>query len=430
MGQPLEPGIAQSVKGQVCHSSLRILLHAPDITLKGRNQEDFRKRLLKNTRDRLAHAGYQWRVGAARGRMLVDVPEQERSELPRVLTLLQQSAGVSSLAAARWLRSSNLILDNGDFNWSFAEHETVMVARECYIPGASFAIRVNRADKSLPVNSLELGKRLGAAIRRDTGWDKVDLTRPGQVFYLDIYPDGIYLYSDKRSGVGGLPSGSGGRVLALLSGGIDSPVAVFALAKRGCSLDFFHLSAGHVPPDELTRSVIARLACRLSEYTQHSRLFVAPYTYFDLALGDRHGGYGLILFRRFLMRSAEVLAGRIHAQALVNGDSLGQVASQTLENLVSADRAVTIPTLRPLIGSNKEEIIAFARRIGTYDISIEPYKDCCALIAQNPRTRSRHEHMAAMEQEMLPEYDRLIERTLQDMVCLEYKFGTLVCRKP
>lgn len=426
MGQTVEPGIAQSGKEQVFQSSLRILLHAPDITLKGKNQEEFRKRLLKNTRDRLAHSGYQWRVGAARGRMLVDVPEQERDKIPGVLALLQQTAGVSSLAAARWLRSSDLILNGSGFNWPFAEHETVMLARECFIPGASFAIRVNRADKSLPVNSLELGKQLGAAIRRDTGWDKVNLTRPDQVFYLDIYPDGIYLYSDKRGGVGGLPSDSGGRVLALLSGGIDSPVAVFSLAKRGCSLDFFHLSAGHIPPEELKHSIIARLACRLSEYTQHSRLYVAPYTYFDLALGDQHGGYGVILFRRFMMRSAEVLAGRIHARALVNGDSLGQVASQTLENLVSADRAVTIPTLRPLIGSNKEEIIAIARRIGTYDISIEPYKDCCALIAQNPRTRSRHEHMEALEQGMLPEYDQLIEQTLQDMVCLEYKFGVMV----
>ena len=126
-----------------------------------------------------------------------------------------------------------------------------------------------------------------------------------------------------------------------------------------------------------------------------------------------------------MMRSAEILAGRIHAGALVNGDSLGQVASQTLENLVSASRAVNIPILRPLIGSNKEEIITLARRIGSYNISIEPYKDCCALIAQNPRTRSRHEHMETMEQELLPDYDGIIERTLQDMVCLEYKFGVL-----
>ena len=409
-----------------CQARLRILLHAPDITLKGRNQEDFRKRLLNNTRERLEQAGFRWYVGAARGRMLVDVPVQEQDAVPRVLAMLQQIPGVSSLAAARWLRSSDLVSGGNDFNWEFAENETVSLARACYVPATSFAIRVNRADKSLPPNSLELGKRLGAAIRRDSAWEEVDLTRPGRVFYLDVYPDGIYLYTDKRSGVGGLPVASGGRVLALLSGGIDSPVAAFTLAKRGCSLDFFHLSAGHMAAAELPNSVIARLAARLSEYTRHSRLFVCPYTYFDLALGDRHGGYGLILFRRFMMRCAQLLAQRIHARALVNGDSLGQVASQTLENLVSASRAVTIPVLRPLIGSNKEEIITQARTIGTYEISIEPYKDCCALIAQNPRTRSRHEHMEAMERELLPDYEQLIERTLEDMSCLEYRYGELV----
>ena len=334
--------------------------------------------------------------------------------------------GISSLAAARWLRSSDLAAEGGEFNWLFAEQEAVALAWDCIAADRSFAIRVNRTDKSLPADSLELGKRLGAAIRRETSWDKVDLRRPDRVFHVDVYPDGIYMYSEKLTGVGGLPTDTGGRVLVLLSGGIDSPVAAFSLAKRGCSVDFFHLSAGHVQYRDLENTVIARLARRLSEYTGHSRLFIVPYTYFDLALGDRSAGYALILFRRFMMRSAEVLAERIHARALVNGDSLGQVASQTLENLVSASRAVTVPILRPLIGSNKDEIIAVARRIGTYEISIEPYKDCCALIAQNPRTRSRHEHMLSMEQELLPDYEQLIERTLSDMVVLEYKFGTLV----
>lgn len=426
MGQSSDIISTESTAPHDYKSRARILLHAPDITLKGRNQEEFRKRLLNNTRDRLEHAGYHWRVGAARGRMLVDVPEHGHEALPGVLAMLQRIPGVSSLAAARWLRSSDLVPDGGGFNWKFAEQEAVLLAREYFVPGSSFAIRVNRADKSLPVNSMELGKHLGAAIRRETGWDAVDLSHPKQVFYLDVYPDGFYLYGDKRIGVGGLPVGSGGRVLAMLSGGIDSPVAAFALAKRGCSVDFFHLSAGHIPQGELQQSVVARLACRLSEYTRHSRLFVVPYTYFDLALGDRHSGYGLILFRRFMMRSAEMLAKRIYALALVNGDSLGQVASQTLENLVSSSSAVEIPILRPLIGSNKEEIITQARSIGTYDISIEPYKDCCALIARNPRTRSRPEHMEALERDLLPEYDRVIERTFQDMICLEYKFGNLV----
>ena len=361
--------------------------------------------------------------------MLVDIPDHDVNEIPAVLAMLQQLPGISSLAAARWLRSSDLMLDGREFNWSFAEREAVAIARNCFEADRSFAIRVNRADKSLPANSLELGKRLGAAIRSETSWDKVDLSHPDQEFYLDIYPDGIYLYSEKLTGVGGLPTGTGGRVLALLSGGIDSPVAAFSLAKRGCTVDFFHLSAGHVQHQDLEHTVIARLARRLSEYTGHSRLFIVPYTYFDLALGDHSGGYALILFRRFMMRSAEVLAGRIHAPALVNGDSLGQVASQTLENLVSASLAVNIPILRPLIGSNKEEIISLARRIGTYEMSIEPYKDCCALIARNPRTRSRHEHMSSMEQDLLPEYEQLIERTLGDMVCLEFKYGTVVDRQ-
>lgn len=430
MGQTSDVVRVKPEAGQLCHGKPRILLHCPDITLKGRNQDDFRRRLLKNARDRLALSGYQWHVGAARGRMLVDIPESERNDIPEVLKMLQCLPGVSSLAATRWLRSTDLIKEGGEFNWPFAEREAVTLAHECFVMDRSFAIRVNRADKALPANSLELGQRLGAAIRRETRWDQVDLTRPDQIFHIDIYPDGIYLYADKLTGVGGLPTGTGGRVLALMSGGIDSPVAAYALAKRGCAVDFFHLSAGHVQQEDLEHTVIARLARRLSEYTGHSRLFIAPYTYFDLALGDRSAGYALILFRRFMMRSAEVLAHRIHALALVNGDSLGQVASQTLENLVSSTRAVTVPILRPLIGSNKEEIITLARRIGTYEISIEPYKDCCALIASNPRTRSRHDHMSSMEQELLPDYEQLIESTLEDMVCLEFKFGSLVNRQP
>ncbi len=423
MGQPHEIIKGEDGTESVSDGRSRILLHCPDITLKGRNQNDFKRRLLKNTRERLVQAGRDWHVGAARGRMLVDIPHHAEKEIPRILSILQRMPGISSLASTRWLRSSDLSLNGGAFNWPFAEAEIVKLAREWYVPDASFAIRVNRADKKLPVNSVQLGKRLGEVIRRDTPWEKVNLNHPDQIFYIDIYPDGFYMYAEKLKGVGGLPSGSGGRVLVLLSGGIDSPVAAFMLAKRGCSVDFFHLSASHMRTDELEQSVIGRLARRLSEYTGHSRLFVAPYTYFDLSLAGRHSGYELILFRRFMMRAAEELAGRIHALALVNGDSLGQVASQTLENLVSASLAVNIPILRPLIGTNKEEIIDVARRIDTFNISIEPYKDCCALIARDPRTRSRHEDMSVMEQEVLPDYDLVLERTLADMHCLKYRFG-------
>jgi len=205
MGQP--DGIFKAENGMetICRSKTRILLHCPDITLKGKNQSDFRRRLLKNARSCLAHAGKLWHVGAARGRMLIDVPDEEE-EIPPVLAMLQKMPGISSLASASWLRSSDLALPDGGFNWPFVEAEAVELAGKCFLPDTSFAIQVNRADKALPVNSMELGKRLGETIRRETPWNKVNLSRPGQVFYIDIYPDGFYMYTDKLKGVGGLLS--------------------------------------------------------------------------------------------------------------------------------------------------------------------------------------------------------------------------------
>ncbi|MFQ5661048.1 MAG: tRNA uracil 4-sulfurtransferase ThiI [Gammaproteobacteria bacterium] len=404
----------------------RILLHCPDITLKGKNQGNFQRALSRNIRQRLRHAGFDWHVGASRGRVCVTVPAQHIREIGHAVGILQEIPGIASLAATRWLAPAEALAGQGELNWALMKQAVVELARKYYTDNASFAIHINRADKQFPTTSPEMGRCLGEAIRQQTSWDRVDLKRPDQTFYIDIYPDGLYLYAEKIKGVGGLPVGTGGRVLGLLSGGIDSPVAAFKMTKRGCQVDLFHLSASHVQDIDPETSVIARLACRLSRYALRCRLYMAPYTYFDLALSGRQSGYELVLFRRFLMRSAEVLAGRIRARALVNGDSLGQVASQTLENLVSASLSIDMPVLRPLIGTNKDEIIAEARCIGTYDISIEPYKDCCALIARNPKTRSSHEQMNELEHALLPDYAEVIRKTLNDMICLEFKCGEWV----
>ena len=402
----------------------RVLLHAPDITLKGKNQSDFQRALERNVRHILLRAGYHWNAGASRGRVCIIVPEKQEAEVPQVLSLMQKVAGISSIAATRWIPPHQMLDDNNQINWEILESEIVELASIYFIKDASFAVRFNRVDKSLPTTSCEMGERLGAVILQDTGWNKVNLKRPDRTFYIDAYPDGLYLYANKLKGVGGLPVGSGGRVLALLSGGIDSPVAVFSMARRGCNVDLFHLSASHRSWQEVADSVIGRLARELSRYTIKSRLFVAPNTYFDLALRGHPSGYELVLFRRFLMRIAEQLAGRIKALALVNGDSLGQVASQTLENLVSTSRCIEMPLFRPLVGTNKDEIISIARGIGTYEISIEPYKDCCALIAGNPKTRSIHEDLLTLERKLLPDYKQLIKRTMEDLTCLEFECGS------
>ena len=404
----------------------RILLHSPDITLKGKNQGEFQQQLEANIRLRLRALGLAWQVGSARGRAHVDTADRGRADIEAAVRALGDVAGITSLAAAMWLRRGEVVDKDGGLNWPLLEQTLVDMAGECFQPGVSFAVRVNRTDKSLPASSQEMEQRLGGAIRSRTGWDKVDLGRPGRTFYIDAYTDGLYIYTDKRLGIGGLPVGTGGRLLALLSGGIDSPVAAFMLAKRGCNIDLFHLTAAHLDPARAAESVILKLAAEISRFSLRTRLYAAPYTYFDLALKDGHSGYELVLFRRFLMRMAERLAGRLGAAGLVTGDSLGQVASQTIENITTASAPLTLPVLRPLIGMNKQEIIEQARRISTYEISIQPYKDCCALIGRHPRTRTRPEAAARLEEEMFPDYERIMDQTFADMVRYDLECGRLV----
>ena len=404
----------------------RILLHSPDITLKGKNQSDFQRQLVENIRLRLHGLGLAWQVGSARGRAYVDTTGRDKADIDAAVPALADIAGVTSLAAAVWLRPGAVVDEDGGLNWPLLEETLVDMAEACFRPGVSFAVRVNRTDKSLPVKSQEMEQRLGGAIRSRTGWDKVDLTRPGRTFHIDAYPDGLYIYDCKRSGIGGLPVGTGGRLLALLSGGIDSPVAAFMLAKRGCDIDLFHLTAAHLDPARAGESVVLKLAAEISRFSLRTRLYAAPYTYFDLALKGGHSGYELVLFRRFLMRMAERLAGRLGAAGLITGDSLGQVASQTIENITTASQPVTLPVLRPLIGMNKQEIIEQARRIGTYEISILPYKDCCALIGRHPRTRTRPEAAARLEAELFPDYGKLMNDTFADMVRYDFECGRLV----
>jgi thiamine biosynthesis protein ThiI len=402
----------------------RILLRCPEITLKGRNQGDFRACLHRNVRRTLRAGGRDWPVRSARGRLYVEAGVATEVELAEVVESLTRVAGVESVSVGSWMPMREARTADGDLVREPLERAVVELAQRTFRPHASFALKINRVDKSLPLDSQALGTWLGDAIRRQSGWDRVELKSPDQPFFLNVYPDGLFLSAAKREGIGGLPVGSGGQVLSLLSGGIDSPVASLLLAKRGCVVDLFHMVAGPVP-ESLGATVVGRLAQRLSATTVCSRLWVAPYVYFDLALPEQRTGYELVLFRRFLMRTAERLAERVGALALVTGDSLGQVASQTLENLVSTSRAVRMPVLRPLVGMNKQEIIAIARRFGTYELSTLPHKDCCALLSAHPRTRSDHLELAALEHELLPDHEDLVERTLGDLTCLEIELGAV-----
>lgn len=403
---------------------LQIILRSPEITLKGRNQGDFWSQLRANVRHVLKRQELRWPVKMTRGRLYVEARDYDEASLASVLETLQRVSGVTSLAPAVRLKCADVV-SNGELDRPAIESVIVRLARECYRPECSFRVRVHRVDKRFPFSSSELETWLGQAIREQTEWDLVRLDRPEQTFFVDIYADSMFLYDRKPRGIGGLPVGSSGSILGLLSGGIDSPVASYLLARRGCNIDWFHMSAAHVTEADFESSVPGQLARRLSRYTLRSRLFIVPYTHFDLALSGRSTGYEPILFRRFLFRVAEALAKKTKAVSLVTGDSLSQVASQTIENLIASDRAVDLPVLRPLVGFDKNEIMQVAERIGTYDVSIRPYKDCCALYSRRVKTRTRDRILTSIESHNLSNYDELIASSLGDAMWGEYDCGQL-----
>ncbi len=407
----------------------RIAIHYAELALKGRNRAGFEARLAREVQARLQHLGLAWPVVRHGGRMAILVKDRPAS-VPRVLDALGEVPGIATYFPARL------------FSWdeagtSAAEVEAGPVGRALlelavheHAKGARFAVRAARhGDAPHRISTRSLERTLGARVLGNTAWEGVNLDAPDSCFRLDLGADGVLLSSRRIPGLGGMPVGSAGRALCLLSGGIDSPVAAFLMARRGCRVHCLHFSANYLDRDQGEQTPVGRLARRLSCYTTSLRLSIVPYVPFDLALSGPRTGYELLLFRRFMLRTAQRLAHRQHIGALVTGDSLSQVASQTMENIAALDDAVDLPVFRPLIGFNKQEIISWARKIGTYETSIEPYKDCCALIARGPKTRARVERLHSLEVERFSDYDALIGRALDETTTLHFELGELIGKK-
>jgi tRNA uracil 4-sulfurtransferase len=246
--------------------------------------------------------------------------------------------------------------------------------------GGSFAVRPRRRDKRFPIHSIDVARTVGAGIQSELGLD-VNLGSPQLEVHVDCRAADVFVSIDRLRGAGGLPVGTSGRALVLLSGGIDSPVAAYRMMKRGLRCDYVHFSGQPLTGPESAYKAYA-LVARLNRFQGRSRLFVVP-----LGLAQRllaasgAGGLQVLAGRRLMVRVAGMLASRAGAHALITGDSLGQVASQTLRNLDIVEGAASMPLLRPLIDRDKEEIVAEAQRIGTYDVSILPDQDCCTLLA-------------------------------------------------
>jgi thiamine biosynthesis protein ThiI len=262
---------------------------------------------------------------------------------------------------------------------------------------ASFRITARRAFKSYPLTSLELNRELGGFVRERTQ-ARVDLTPPELTIHVEVMPAETFVYVDRTPGPGGLPVGASGTVAALLSGGIDSPVAAWRMMKRGCRVVFVHFHS--VPYLPATSQAKARaLVERLTEWQYRSKLALVPFGEIqrEVVLAVPPPAR-VVIYRRLMIRIAEAIARASGALALTTGESLGQVASQTLENLSRVNEAATLPIFRPLIGMDKLEITAEARRLRTFDISIEPDADCCTLfVPPHPATRITAETVGVLE---------------------------------
>lgn len=367
-----------------------------EIMLKGRNRPSFERLLERNLRAALAPLG-DFKVSREPGRFLVNVPEGADAE-----------AAGGAVARTFGVDVVTLCHESG---LAIKDIESVVLAHSADISGRQFRVEARRADKRYPLTSQQVNEAIGSALVQMGG--RVNLTRPERTVYIDILSGRALVSCERMRGPGGLPVGSSGKVLSLLSGGIDSPVASWMMMKRGCSVDFLHLHSSPRKEDVLASKILGLARAVRAYAPARATIFLAPYTEFYKATAAMEPSCELVLFRRFLMRLGAAIAGRHGHKGLVTGDSIGQVASQTLDNIFATDEAATIPVFRPLVAFNKQEIVDLAEKIGTYKLSIEPYKDCCSLVAnKHPSTSVPLEKAKRLEEEMGME--KVVERTLAE----------------
>jgi thiamine biosynthesis protein ThiI len=362
------------------------LVHYHEISLKRGNRPLFLRLLQENLARAVADLG-PLAVERLPGRLVVDVPAGAGAEAVR--DRLARVAGVANVALGLRTASTPAALEQAV--------DRVIEGRRF----ATFRITARRAFKTFPLTSVDLNRLLGAHVLARRPDARVDLHRAEVDVRVEVLPAEAFVYSDRRPGPGGLPVGASGTVAALLSGGIDSPVAAWRMMKRGCRVVFVHFhSVPYLPDASIAKA--RDLVERLTVWQYYSRLFLVPFGEIQREVVlSVPAPARVIVYRRLMARIAEQIARRAGALALVTGDSLGQVASQTLENLSRVSEAAALPILRPLIGMDKLEITGEARALGTFEVSIEPDADCCTLfVPRHPATALRREEVEAAERRL------------------------------
>jgi tRNA uracil 4-sulfurtransferase len=359
-----------------------IVVHYKELALKGRNRPWFIQLLVRNMKTALAGLGVR-SVRSVMGRIQIDLSPSADWDAVRVR--LARVFGIANFSFA------------GRAPHDFDALASAILADVGGRQPRSFRVSARRADKQLPFTSPQLEGEIGGRIKDATGW-AVDLDEPALTVHVEAMPDHAFYFFGKEPGAGGLPTGTSGRVACLLSGGIDSPVAAFRMMRRGCAVQFIHFHSYPIL-SRASQEKVMEIGALLTRYQLRSRLHLVPFGELQqqVLLAVRPE-LRVVVYRRLMLRIAERIARASRARALVTGEVLGQVASQTLENMTLIAQATSMTLLRPLVGMDKDEITAEAERIGTYPISIIPDQDCCTLFTpKHPATRASRDDIAGAE---------------------------------
>ena len=364
-----------------------ILLKQGEMVLKGLNRRGFEDKLMGNAKRRLKKYG-SWRVYTRQSATYVE-PLEDTCDFEGAWQAMQKLFGVAGLSRAKACEK---------------DKDAIVACAKAYLAdqlraAKSFKVESKRADKSFPMTSIQLSQYVGSRLHQAFPHLKVDVHTPELTVYVEIRDYEAYVHAAPQEGAGGLPVGMGGRALSLLSGGIDSPVASWMIAKRGVIVDMIHFESYPYTSLE-AREKVLDLARLLVPYTGKTCVHIVSFTKIQEQLRRAcPEELFTILMRRFMMRIACRVAEENGIQALVTGESGGQVASQTLEAMACTNAVCTIPVLRPVVGMDKEEIVSISRKIGTFETSILPFEDCCTVFTpKHPRTRPKLEELLEAEQ--------------------------------
>ena len=380
-----------------------ILCHYGEIGTKGKNRRQFERKLKDNMKAGLKATcpGSYVEIRTVRGRIVIELSEIGNDSLESMKEVLRNTFGLVYFAPATRMEQKKEILEA-------AALELVKT-----LPGESFRITTRRSDPNIPLSTQKMNEEIGAAVVEKLG-KTVDLTQPDVNCHIDLVEDSAFVYAHRIDGFGGLPVGMGGKVLSMISGGIDSPVATWQMMKRGAFINYLHFHSVPYTSDASIKKVLDVIKV-FQKHQLRATLFLAELAPIQEEVIEKcQEKYRIILYRRFMFRIAEALAKREGAHAVITGESLGQVASQTIENMETIEAVTSMPILRPLVGMDKQEIVNKSKEIGTYDISILPDEDCCAYFQpKQPATKATVEQLQKAEENL--DVEALVEGALDSL---------------